>query len=202
MSARAFSLAAAVICCALAACSSAPDIHPRGALPSSLPVESPSKFALAPSGVRAPDARAFDPPHVGFEWPLENPTVINFYGWRRRRMHEGIDLRARKGTPIFAAAPGQVIYAGRRLRGYGKLVVLDHGQHWSSVYAHCSKIEVKVGEWVAGGDEIALSGRTGRASGPHLHFEIRKGSDPLDPLLLLPAGMRQARAEPDEDVDE
>ncbi len=131
-------------------------------------------------------------PSFSFDWPLDQPVVINYFGWRKQkrrrneRMHEGVDLRARTGTPIYAAADGKVIYAGRKLRGYGRMVALGHDDDWSTVYAHLSKIDVKLKETVKKGDLIGYSGNTGRSRGPHLHFEIRKGADPLDPLLFLP----------------
>lgn len=125
-------------------------------------------------------------PSVEFEWPVRNPFVTDFFGWRKKKLHEGIDLRAPTGTPIFASAPGEVIYADRRIKFYGRMVVLDHGGGWSSLYAHLSKINVKMGQIVQGGEKLGNAGRTGRASGPHLHFEIRKGADPVDPLLFLP----------------
>lgn len=123
------------------------------------------------------------------QWAVDDPVVINFYGWRgkrRLRMHEGIDVRARTGTPIFASDDGRVIHAGTGIRGYGKVIIIDHGEGWTTLYAHLSRVEVRRGDRVQRGERIALSGRTGRANGPHLHFEIRKGADPFDPLLFLP----------------
>lgn len=125
-------------------------------------------------------------PRFQFDWPLSSPVVINYFGWRKKRMHEGIDLRASTGTPIFAAADGKIVYAARRLRGYGRMVAILHEDDWSTIYAHLSKIKSKVGQEVKKGALIGFSGNTGRSRGPHLHFEIRKGSDPLDPLIFLP----------------
>lgn len=125
-------------------------------------------------------------PRYAFEWPLREPVLVNFYGWRHRRMHEGVDLRAFTGTPVYAAAGGEVIYAGRSLRSYGKMVTVRHPGGWNTVYAHLSKMSVKVGDVIHQGDVIAISGNTGRSRGPHLHFELRKGSDPVDPVLYLP----------------
>ena len=101
-------------------------------------------------------------------------------------MHEGVDLRASTGTPIYSAANGSVIYAGRKLRGYGRMVALSHEGDWSTVYAHLSKIKVKVSDTIKKGQLIGFSGNTGRSRGPHLHFEVRKGADPLDPLIFMP----------------
>ncbi len=126
------------------------------------------------------------PTHFEFQWPLKQNQITDYFGWRKKRLHEGIDLRARTGTPVFASASGEVIYAARTIRNFGRMVVVDHGQGWSSVYAHLSKMLVRVGQHVEQGQKIGLAGRSGRASGAHLHFEIRKEADPLDPLLLLP----------------
>lgn len=126
--------------------------------------------------------------HPDFRWPVPDPVVINYFGWRKRRLHDGLDIRARTGTPLFAAASGEIIHAGTGIRGYGKLVVIDHGEGWSTAYAHLSKVEVRVGMRVRAGQRLGLSGKTGRTKGPHLHFEVRKESDPLDPLLLMPPG--------------
>lgn len=124
-------------------------------------------------------------------WPTENPIITEFFGWRkkgrrRERLHDGVDLKAAKNTPIYATGKGQVIYASRKMRTYGKMVVIDHGNGWSSVYAHLNEYKVKAGDEVEMGELIGLSGKTGRAFGPHLHFEIRLKADPLDPLLFLP----------------
>jgi murein DD-endopeptidase MepM/ murein hydrolase activator NlpD len=101
-------------------------------------------------------------------------------------MHEGIDLGGTTRTPILAAAPGVVLFSGRRVRGYGRMVVVEHAESWSTVYAHLSKIETQVGRRVNTGDRLGWMGRSGRASGVHLHFEIRRGADPVDPIVLLP----------------
>lgn len=136
--------------------------------------------------------------HPDFEAPLESMTVINYYGWRKKRrgerMHEGVDLRAATGTPVYSSAPGEIIHSGRGVKGYGRLVVVDHGLGWTTIYGHLSKLKVKVGQKVKEGELVGLAGRSGRAQGPHLHFEIRKGSDPLDPLLFLKGAWRKAWA--------
>ncbi len=99
-------------------------------------------------------------------------------------MHEGIDIAASTGAPIWAAAAGTVIHAGW-LGGYGNLVVLDHGNGLATAYAHCSAILVGVGQTVAQGETIALVGSTGHSTGPHLHFEVRVNGVAVDPLLYL-----------------
>ncbi len=119
-----------------------------------------------------------------FAWPMRGKLSSRF-GNRRGRPHEGIDLAARRGTPIRAAESGRVIHSGR-LGDYGRVVVIKHAGHYRSVYAHASKLLVRKGQFVEKGDKIALVGSTGRSTGPHLHFEIRRRESPRDPMLYLP----------------
>jgi murein DD-endopeptidase MepM/ murein hydrolase activator NlpD len=123
------------------------------------------------------------PSAAGFIWPV-NGTVVSGYGMRWGRLHEGIDITAPTGTPIWAAAAGTVIHAGW-LGGYGNLVVVDHGNGLATAYAHASAILVGVGQSVSQGETIALVGSTGNSSGPHLHFEVRVNGVAVDPLLYL-----------------
>ncbi len=110
--------------------------------------------------------------------------LISGFGARERDQHDGIDLAAPEGTPIRAAADGVVIFAGQQ-RGYGNLVLLAHEGDLVTVYAHNSQNLVAPGRRVARGDPIARVGRTGNATGPHLHFEVRLGTHPRDPLGFL-----------------
>jgi murein DD-endopeptidase MepM/ murein hydrolase activator NlpD len=119
----------------------------------------------------------------GFIWPV-NGAVVSGFGMRWGRLHEGIDITAPTGTPIWAAAAGTVIHAGW-LGGYGNLVVVDHGNGLATAYAHASAILVAVGQEVAQGETLALIGSTGNSSGPHLHFEVRVNGIAVDPLLYL-----------------
>jgi len=104
---------------------------------------------------------------------------------KRRRPHLGIDLGGKKGTPIFASHSGSVIYAGRAFRGFGKLVIVEFDDRWATLYAHLSKISVKNGQSIAQGQTIGEMGRTGRATGVHLHFELLHNRIPIDPIPLL-----------------
>lgn len=123
------------------------------------------------------------PSAAGFIWPV-NGVVVSGFGMRWGRLHEGIDISAATGTPIWAAAAGTVIHAGW-LGGYGNLVVLDHGNGLATAYAHASAILVVLGQQVSQGETIALVGSTGNSSGPHLHFEVRVNGVAVDPLLYL-----------------
>ncbi len=121
-----------------------------------------------------------------FRWPLEVTAIGSPYGTRQGRLHEGIDLPAPIGTPVFAAGDGQVVYAGDGIRGYGNLIVLQHEGDLLTVYAHNSQLLVGQGDKVTAGQRIALVGQSGRATGPHLHFEVRSGQIPQDPVSYLP----------------
>lgn len=122
-------------------------------------------------------------------WPVKGKTT-SVFGRRGSRMHDGIDIKAKEGTPIHAAAAGTVVYADNRLSGYGKLVIVRHGRNLFTAYAHNQRNLVRKGAKVRRGDVIAKVGHTGRASGPHLHFEVRHGSTAVDPLAYLPKQRR------------
>jgi len=95
---------------------------------------------------------------------------------------------------VVAANDGKVLYAGRKIAGYGNMVVIRHGFGFSTVYAHNSKLMVRRGQRVKCGQRIALSGATGKASGPHLHFELRHGTEAVDPFkVLVQPGRRIAK---------
>lgn len=129
-----------------------------------------------------------------FDWPVDSARLTRgFLPSKRKRPHLGIDLAAPKGTPILAAHDGVVIYAGRDFRGFGNMVLIEGSKGWASLYAHFHKIDVREGQRVKQGQRIGGMGRTGRATGVHLHFEIRKVRGPVDPLLHLPGGLAVAR---------
>lgn len=112
-------------------------------------------------------------------------TINSGFGPRGASFHDGVDIAAPEGTPIRAIADGEVIYSDQ-LRGYGNIVILRHDGGIVSVYAHNQANLVREGQRVARGEEIAKVGSTGRVSGPHLHFEIRKNNAAQDPLRYLP----------------
>jgi murein DD-endopeptidase MepM/ murein hydrolase activator NlpD len=119
-------------------------------------------------------------------WPLARPVLTSLFGKRWGRDHDGIDLSAPIGTSVRAAADGEVVYAGDKVRGYGNMVVIQHAGDLVTVYAHNSLLMVHVGDRITTGQEIARVGATGHATGPHLHFEVRHKQEPQDPLQFLP----------------
>lgn len=123
-------------------------------------------------------------------WPVQGELSCT-YGWRKNpftnrgwEFHEGIDIAARVGAPVKAAASGKVIFAGYR-SGWGRVVVIDHGNGYRTQYAHNSSLLVKVGEEVEKGQVIARVGSTGRSTGAHLDFRIMKDGQYIDPLTIL-----------------
>lgn len=122
---------------------------------------------------------------VGLRWPLKKVRVTSPFGQRGSDFHEGVDLQAKAGTSVFAAHPGTVLYAGSRIRGYGRMVIVRHTTGLSTVYAHNSRVLVKAGQKIRRGQRIAVSGNTGHTSGPHLHFEVRDGTNAVDPVRVL-----------------
>jgi murein DD-endopeptidase MepM/ murein hydrolase activator NlpD len=145
-----------------------------------------ARLAAAIRSGQAPSGNPISTPVTGsgaLAWPVSGPVTSGF-GPRWGRMHEGIDIAVPSGTPVGAAAPGTVIYAGW-LGGYGNLVVVDHGGGLSTAYAHNSSFAVSVGQRVDTGSVLALSGNTGNSSGPHVHFEVRVGGQAVDPLGYL-----------------
>jgi murein DD-endopeptidase MepM/ murein hydrolase activator NlpD len=116
--------------------------------------------------------------------PIEGPVVSPF-GPRGSAFHAGVDYAAPEGAGVTAAGPGRVVWAGWRDGGWGELVVIAHGSGVRSMYAHLSRVEVRLGERVGAGFEIGRVGSTGHASGPHLHFEVRVRGAAVDPATAL-----------------
>jgi murein DD-endopeptidase MepM/ murein hydrolase activator NlpD len=135
------------------------------------------------SGAPAAPATSGAPSSGGLAWPVSG-QITSPFGMRWGRMHEGIDIGAADGAPIYAAAAGTVIYAGW-MEGYGNLVAIDHGNGLSTAYGHQSHLAVSVGQQVAQGQLIGYVGSTGHSTGPHLHFEVRVNGAPVDPLGYL-----------------
>jgi len=141
-----------------------------------------------------------------WRWPLRAGVVSSEFGYRfppdqgsqrggrgsrkkrskKKQRHHGIDIAADEGDPVVAAAPGKVLYSGDALRGYGNVVILRHDEKTTSLYAHNERLLVEEGDRVRGGQRIATVGSTGRSTGPHLHFEVRRKKKALNPRKILP----------------
>jgi murein DD-endopeptidase MepM/ murein hydrolase activator NlpD len=152
---------------------SAPATHPPAAAPPAVeaPSPPPAPGAAPPRGV--PQLR----------WPVKG-VLYSRFGMRQGQRHDGIDIAAPEGSPVTAAADGEVAYAGEQ-PGYGHVVILRHPGGLLTLYAHMSKVLVPERSRVRAGDAIARVGQSGRTSGPHLHFEVREGTRPRNPLLYL-----------------
>jgi murein DD-endopeptidase MepM/ murein hydrolase activator NlpD len=144
------------------------------------------KAEVAQTGSIAPQAAAPAPaPAIGFRWPAKGRVIAGFGG---TSANEGINIALPEGTPVKAAEDGTVAYAGSDVKGYGKLVLIRHDNGYVSAYAHNGEIAVKHGEKVKRGQAIAKSGQSGNVTSPQLHFEIRKGAQPVDPMPHLQGG--------------
>ena len=150
-----------------------------------------AKVQAAPAGpaVAARSESAPSRPPLSFGWPLRGSLLIGFGGADRGAPNDGIDVAVPVGTDIRAAADGVIVYAGGdgdHIKGFGKLIVVRHRDGFVTVYAYASRILVKPNDKVSRGQVIAKSGRSGSAGEPKLHFEIRKGTAPVDPAQYLP----------------
>ena len=113
----------------------------------------------------------------------------------RNRQHHGVDFAAPSGTPVYAASSGVVLSADNTSlsEAFGNAVLIEHGDQLTSLSAHLSRLDVQLGQWVEAGQQIGLVGQTGRATGPHLHFEVWRGSVPQDPIALLPLNSQERK---------
>lgn len=122
---------------------------------------------------------------VNFAWPVKGKVISSFGSKGGGVKNDGINIAAKKGTPIKSAEAGIVVYAGNELKGYGNLLLIRHEKNFMSAYAHADKLLVKTGDVVAKGDKIATVGTTGNVKQPQLHFEIRKKTKSVDPKKYL-----------------
>ncbi|MBV8491578.1 MAG: M23 family metallopeptidase [Candidatus Eremiobacteraeota bacterium] len=156
---------------------------PVVALPGGMP------FGAYLSAALTPPQDAVLPQNAAMRMPVQGQITSEF-GERQdpmgpgREFHPGIDIAADQGTPIQAAMAGQVVSVGSD-GGYGNLITVDDGNGLQTRYAHCSQMFARVGQTVFPGDVIGAVGMTGRATGPHLHFEVRQNGEPVDPLRYL-----------------
>ncbi len=178
----------------------APATKPAPPLPSAAPSATP----LATPGAAAPAASSANPaepasitqipqptPRSGgfFLWPV-NGKLISTYGAKNGGLqNDGINIAAPRGTPVRAAENGVVVYSGNQIRGFGNLLLIRHTDGWVTAYAHNDTLLVKKGQQVKRGETIARVGSTGNVSQPQLHFELRKGTEAIDPMAYMaPAG--------------
>ncbi len=128
--------------------------------------------------------------HVGLLLPVEG-ILTSGYGMRKDPFtkepahHNGLDIAAKKGTPIYASSAGRIIQSSDKKNGYGKCIIIEHSSGFRTLYGHCSELLVNVGDYVEAGQEIALVGSTGRSTGPHLHFSIIIDGKYVDPSVYF-----------------
>lgn len=122
----------------------------------------------------------------GFIWPVKG-AVLSSYGPKDSGLHnDGLNIKAAKGTAVSAANSGQVMYVGDALKGFGNLVLLRHANGWVTAYGHLDSVSVTKGQKISQGDKLGTIGTSGRVDQPQLHFEIRRGSEALNPEKYLP----------------
>lgn len=120
-----------------------------------------------------------------FRWPVRGRVITSYGAKTNGKQNDGINVAVPEGTPVKAAEDGVVAYSGNELKGYGNLILVRHANGYVTAYAHASELMVKRGDTIKRGQIIAKSGQSGEVGSPQLHFEIRKGSSPVDPLQFL-----------------
>ena len=145
-------------------------------------VEQPAAAAEAPVVTKSSEATGALPT---FRWPVRGKVITAYGSKTNGKVNDGINVAVPEGTPVKAAEDGVVAYSGNELKGYGNLVLVRHSNGYVTAYAHASEILVKRGDTIKRGQVIAKSGQSGEVGSPQLHFEIRKGSSPVDPLQFL-----------------
>jgi murein DD-endopeptidase MepM/ murein hydrolase activator NlpD len=120
-----------------------------------------------------------------FRWPVRGRIIASFGSSLNGERNDGINLAVPEGTPVKAAEDGVVSYAGNGLASNGNLVLIRHSNGYSTVYAHAKELLVNRGDQIKRGQVIAQSGQTGKVNAPQLHFEVRRGATPLDPVRFL-----------------
>jgi murein DD-endopeptidase MepM/ murein hydrolase activator NlpD len=127
---------------------------------------------------------------IAFESPVKGYAVNSPYGMRRlagqaARRHAGVDIAAPRGTGVYVAAEGAVVRTGYEAAGYGRFVEIRHPNGMTTLYAHLSRLDVRSGDRLGAGERIGLVGSTGRSTGPHLHFEVRRGDRQVNPVNVM-----------------
>lgn len=167
-----------------------PGSPPATVTPPSRPATTAAAPGAPPPGAGRPLPPRVETPPPGeggrFSWPLLGRVVETFGPKPGFRQIDGIEIEAAEGTPFGAAAAGTVVYVGDELPGYGWLVLVDHGGDWLTAYAYASRIVVREGQRVTRGQTLGTVGTGGRARSPRLHFQVRRGTEPVDPARQLP----------------
>jgi murein DD-endopeptidase MepM/ murein hydrolase activator NlpD len=145
-------------------------------------VEAPAAAAETPVVTKSSEATGALPT---FRWPVRGKVITAYGSKTNGKVNDGINVAVPEGTPVKAAEDGVVAYSGSELKGYGNLVLVRHSNGYVTAYAHASEVLVKRGDTIKRGQVIAKSGQSGEVGSPQLHFEIRKGSSPVDPLQFL-----------------
>ncbi len=167
---------------------------PQVAQPRTVPVEKVASVPAQTARVATPEAQTTESvtktaeaagSMPSFRWPVKGRIIAGFGATPNGAQNDGINLAVPEGTPIKAADDGVVAYAGNELKGYGNLVLIRHANGFVSAYANASELLVKRGDTIKRGQVIAHAGQTGNVTSPQLHFEIRKGSTPVDPTKYL-----------------
>lgn len=160
------------------------------ASPSALPLPEarPEAPPIAAKPDPEPQMAALPPARAGsllFSWPVKGRVVSGFGPKPGGQHNDGINIEVARGTAVHAAEAGMVVYVGNELKGYGNLVLIRHAGGWVTAYAHNDEILVRRGAQIGKGHMIARSGSSGAIGAPQVHFEIRRGRDPVDPLRYL-----------------
>jgi LysM repeat protein len=145
----------------------------------------PAAAAEEPAAGAAGQATAPPRSGKGFLWPVQGKVIESFGATASGQQRDGITIAARRGLPVRATDNGVVVYAGEALRGYGQMILIRHADGYVSAYAHNSRLLVGEGQVVRRGEAIARVGDTGDAKRPQLHFELRQGTTPIDPMTVL-----------------
>jgi murein DD-endopeptidase MepM/ murein hydrolase activator NlpD len=155
-------------------------------LASAAPAQSASMVSQSPdTPATETAAKAAADPTPGFRWPVRGRIIAGFGPKPNGQQNDGIDVAVPENTPVKAAEDGVVAYAGNELKGYGNLVLVRHPNGYVTAYAHAKELLVKRGDQIKRGEVIAKSGQSGNVDAPQLHFEVRKGSAPVDPMQFL-----------------
>jgi murein DD-endopeptidase MepM/ murein hydrolase activator NlpD len=187
-----------------AAPAAAPPAQVAGAQPAAVAAPATKMAAVEPAKEKARLAQATTTPEAAaavtetpvktaeatgalptFRWPVRGRVVTGYGAKTNGKSNDGINVAVPEGTPVKAAEDGVVAYSGNELKGYGNLILVRHSNGYVTAYAHASELLVKRGETIKRGQVIAKSGQSGEVGSPQLHFEIRKGSSPVDPLQFL-----------------